>query len=66
MSCAEGIRIMSSGTYGPGCPEDGKCKICKSMEDLRPYGPNNSWICYRCNLMIEILAGVQLLIRASK
>jgi len=29
-------------------PFDGACEICGKVEDLRPYGPNNEWICFSC------------------
>jgi hypothetical protein len=27
---------------------EGVCSTCGKFEDLRPYGPNFSWICYEC------------------
>jgi hypothetical protein len=32
---------------------DGKCEFCGAEEELRPYGPNNENICYKCGMKDE-------------
>lgn len=27
---------------------DGRCELCGSIEETRPYGPNGEQICYAC------------------
>lgn len=29
---------------------EGKCDLCGSHEELRPYGPRGEWICYSCGM----------------
>jgi hypothetical protein len=26
----------------------GDCQLCGKTEELRPYGPNDEWICFDC------------------
>lgn len=33
---------------GPNC-----CEICGKVADLRPYGPNGEWICFKCGMKDE-------------
>lgn len=32
---------------------DGKCQLCGVYDELRPYGPNNEWICFDCGMSNE-------------
>jgi len=33
---------------------EGTCELCKAEnEELRPYGPNNEWICFNCAMKDE-------------
>jgi hypothetical protein len=29
---------------------DGKCELCGKVDELRPYGPNDEWICFDCGM----------------
>jgi len=41
-----------------GMPE--QCEYCKvSGEDLRPYGKNGAWICYKCGTSDEHIKETQ-------
>lgn len=31
----------------------GACELCGAFKELRPYGPNNEWICFRCGMADE-------------
>ena len=26
------------------------CELCKEYGELRPYGPNGEWICFKCGM----------------
>jgi hypothetical protein len=32
---------------------DGTCQMCGSLDELRPYGPNNENICFDCAMKDE-------------
>jgi len=32
---------------------DGKCEDCGKVDELRPYGPNNSNVCFDCMMKDE-------------
>lgn len=32
---------------------DGKCELCGTVSELRPYGPNGERICYECGMKDE-------------
>lgn len=29
------------------------CQLCGKHAELRPYGPNNEWICFECGMKDE-------------
>lgn len=31
----------------------GNCELCGKADELRPYGPNNEWICFDCGMKDE-------------
>ena len=31
-----------------------KCELCGEVAELRPYGPNNEFICYECGMKDEV------------
>lgn len=32
---------------------DGKCELCGTVAELRPYGPNGERICFECGMKDE-------------
>lgn len=36
-------------------PFDGKCELCTTVTDLRPYGPAGEWICFSCGQKDEAM-----------
>ena len=38
---------------------DGKCQLCGKEADLRPYGPNEEWICFDCGMKDEATTAAQ-------
>lgn len=36
---------------------EGKCSMCGKLDELRPYGPNYSWVCFDCAMKDEKGAG---------
>jgi hypothetical protein len=32
---------------------DGKCDLCGSVEETRPYGPNGEEVCFTCGMKNE-------------
>lgn len=50
------LRVKQDGTIGiidrRAVPE-GKCSMCGKSDELRPYGPNYSWVCFDCAMKDE-------------
>jgi hypothetical protein len=36
--------------------EDKPCAFCGKVDELRPYGPNDEWICFDCAMKDEATA----------
>ncbi len=33
--------------------DNSKCELCGNISELRPYGPNNEYICFECGMKDE-------------
>jgi hypothetical protein len=51
MSEKKKIKRMTSFAIAYG--KDGKCALCGKVDELRPYGPNDEWICFECGMKDE-------------
>ncbi len=45
-----------NGAYIPVRTKPAKCKLCKKIKELRPYGPNRAWVCFDCAMTNEEVA----------
>jgi hypothetical protein len=32
------------------------CELCESESELRPYGPFQKWVCFKCGMQNETIA----------
>ena len=44
---------FDNGKYIPLETDPGKCQLCGKIKELRPYGPNKEWLCFKCGMKDE-------------
>ena len=43
----DGMVLLDRGD-GTQAEWSGKCQLCGQVDELRPYGPKDEWICFDC------------------